>query len=82
MRAMRIIQTTATQWGLQLPMRALLCAAGGYGTPKQAHGQGHAGGDCTISTGAIAPRCAEPSRTRLDKESLTTGGDLCDALIG
>lgn len=64
MRAMSIIQTTAVQWGLQPPLCALLCTAGGHGAPKQTHGIHTAGRDWTLQRSAHAPSSAQPSGAR------------------
>lgn len=64
MRAMRIIQTTATQWGLQLPLRAMLRTAGGHSAPKQTHGLSAAGSDWPIKRCANTPSGAQPSCAR------------------
>lgn len=61
MRTLRIITTTATQWGLQLPLRPLMRTAGGHSAPKQAHGQGHAGGNRTFPESTSTARHPQPS---------------------
>lgn len=64
MCAMRIIKTTATQWGLQLPLRALLRTAGGNSAPKQANGIGATGCDWPMQRSANPPSRAQPSGAR------------------
>ena len=64
MRAMSIIQTTAAQWGLRLPLRAMLCTSGGHGAPKQTHGIGATGRDWPLQRSANTPSSAQPSGAR------------------
>ena len=82
MRSMQVIKTTAAEWGLQLPLREVLRKAGQVSAPKQANGKHNAGGHCQIHRLTTPSGHTEPSCTRHDKESLTTGGELCGALIG
>lgn len=70
MRTLRIITTTAAQWGLQLPVRPLLRTAGGHSAPKQAHGQGHAGSHRTFPASTSTTRHPQPSSIEHDADEL------------
>lgn len=61
MRTLRIIQTTAIQWGVQLPLRPLLRTSSSHCTSKQAHGQGHVGSHRTFPESPSTARHPQPS---------------------
>jgi len=49
MSAMRIIETTAAQWGVFVQMRGVLLTAGSEHKTRQEAGSGHAGGHRALS---------------------------------
>lgn len=70
MQTMRIIQTTAKQWGVFVHMRGVLLQAGDQHKARQEAGSGHAGGHRPISRepwpGAhLGVRKADPDETPL-----------------
>jgi hypothetical protein len=70
MQTMRIIETTAAQWGVFVQMRGVLLQAGHQHQARQTTGRGDAGGDRQVSrepwTGAnLGIRQADPDETPL-----------------
>ncbi len=70
MQTMRIIQTTAQQWGVFVQMRGVLLKAGAEHTTRQEAGGNHAGGHREIPRepwpGAhLGVRKADPDETPL-----------------
>lgn len=72
MQTMRIIQTTAAQWGVFVQMRGVLLKAGAKRPARQETSSGNAGGHRTISwkswPGAhLGVRQADPDETPLSE---------------
>ncbi len=78
MSAMRIIQTTAQEWDLQLPVRSVLRPAGVECAPRQAPSVSDVGCDFEISGKPFAGRrfgvrAPTPDETPLSVEEVRIG---------
>lgn len=78
MPSVRIIETTAAQWGVPIPVPGVLHAACADHAPQQATGRSHAGRDRALSAKpwpgiSAGVRAPEPWETPLSFEEVAHG---------